>query len=555
MRFIDHTIQSNIRANRSGGSGRHSDAAVFADVDNDGDLDVFTSVYVHRNYDCPPALGTNDLLLNDGNARFTLAPNSTFHTEPIHNTASAVFLDYDNDGNIDLFIGNWYKDDVLTLDRLYKGNGDGSFIDVTDTAGINAAETCVYGVAAFDWNNDGFTDLFSPPYSHLAPGSVPIHWMNNGNGTFTQVQESTNYDEYRGYGSGKSSFGSMPCDFDNDGDIDFLEILTHGDTSVHSTVVINDGGVFDWDFNRVIGREREDPNPHHHGDHYGSWFDFDNDGLSDFILTECGYGNNRIYLFRQRRDNVFEPVTLQSGLNIINDRDLPVHNVIPLDYDLDGDQDLLIGFASQTQGVQLWRNDIGNNNNWLTIILEGEGGSGWSNKSAIGARVELTVEGETYTREVYAGNGQFGPQVPLMLHFGLGRATIVDEVKVYWPRQDGRSRPTVLTDVDVNQFLRIREASRISGPIWDGNGGPLYPGTYIVAGDLTVPKGKTLTIKAGAELYFESDYKIIVNGVLEANGTKETPVLLLSAEEHHGMKLYGKLKLQNRGYLTPGEWR
>ncbi len=342
-KFVDFTAESGIRANRQGTpDGRHSDSGIFADVDNDGDLDLFTLVYVHDNYTLQT--DRNELLLNDGQGHFTLAPNSPFHLEPLYNSAAAVFVDYDNDGNVDLFVGNWYFNDALTQDQLYQGHGDGSFTNVTDASGIGTAVTSVYGVASWDWNDDGYADLFAPSYSWTAFGADSIHWRNNGDGTFTQVQDQTGYNAYTGFLSTRASFGSMPADFDNDGDVDYMEILTHGDgdgaNGVHTTAVANVDGVFSWDFYRVDGRAAEDPDITHHGDHYSCWFDFDSDGLVDFALTESGYDNNRIYLFRQDPDHTFHPETVQSGINEINDLNLPPHNVIALDYDLDGDQDL-----------------------------------------------------------------------------------------------------------------------------------------------------------------------------------------------------------------------
>jgi hypothetical protein len=302
-------------------------------------------------------------------------------------------------------------------------------------------------------------DLFAPPYAWTVYSSIPRHWKNNGNGTFTQVQTTTNYDDYRGTASTVASFGSMPSDFDNDGDIDFFEILTHGkgdgDGSVHSTAVANVNNVFSWDFYRVTGRGAEDPDMTHHGDHYQSWFDFDNDGLVDFVLTESGYSNNRFYLFKQNPDHTFNPDTVASGMNGINTANLPPHNAIPFDYDLDGDEDVIVGFADDTNGIQLYRNDVGTINNWIVTTLKGAGVAGRSNRSAIGARVSVTAGGITRTREVYAGNGHMGPQVPLSLNFGLGMATIIDSISVRWPNQGLTT--TQMTNVAVNQFLTIDE--------------------------------------------------------------------------------------------------
>lgn len=463
-RFIDYTAASNVRANREGtNTGRHSDAGIFADVDNDGDVDLFTGVYVGGNFGLA---GKNDLMLNDGHAHFVLAPNSPFHNEPLYNTGGEVFTDYDNDGRIDLFIGNWYgPGNTLTSDQLYHGLGNGMFTNVTGPSGIGGATTVVYAVAAFDGNGDGWTDLYAPSYGHTQPGQVSVEWRNNGNGTFTQVQSSTRYDQNRGYPTDYAGFGTMPGDFDGDGDVDFIELMTHGRldgaSGVHSTVVSNSGGLWNWDFYRVTGRGADDNDINHHGDHYASWIDYDNDGLADFVLSECCYSgtggeNNRIYLFKHNPDHQFVNVTSQSGFSAINSQGTlgaRIHNVTPLDYDQDGDEDLLVGFASGN-AVQLWRNDTGTQNHWITVNLEGSGG-GHANRSAVGARVEVTAGGVTRIKEVHAGDGQFGPQSPMSLTFGLGAATTVDTIRVRWPNL-ARTQ-TVLNNVASNQFLTIQE--------------------------------------------------------------------------------------------------
>ncbi|ANM30275.1 hypothetical protein ABI59_12805 [Acidobacteria bacterium Mor1] len=451
-KFVDHTAGSGIRDNRAGtATGRHSDAAIFADVDNDGDLDIFTSVYLHRSYALD--LGRNDLLINDGSGSFSLSPVSAFHTEPNWNTPTATFLDYDNDGSVDLYIGTWYNpDSTLNIDHLYQGHGDGSFTNVTTGSGLDTMTTCVYAVATFDWDGDGDMDLFAPPYSRTVFDSYARHWRNNGDGTFTRVESSTNYDDYRGFPLQKVSFGTMPRDYDNDGDMDFLEIMTHGDGSVYSATATNNAGVFSWDFNRISGRSLEDPDTTHHGDHFASWIDVDNDMLVDFFLTESGYDNPRLYLFRQQSDHTFDADTPASGLDGINTAGLSPGYVTPLDFDLDGDEDLLVTLGGE---LRLYRNDVGTDNHWLAIDLEGVGAPGFSNRSAIGARVTVVAGGVSQMQEVHAGNGHEGPMRPLRLHFGLGSNTSVDSITVRWP--NATLTEQVLTNVTADQFLTINE--------------------------------------------------------------------------------------------------
>jgi hypothetical protein len=466
--FVDRTTGSGIRANRPGTTtNRHSDAAIFGDADNDGDLDVFTTVYLHRNYTLNK--GTNDLLLNDGNAVFTLAANSTFHTEENWNTPAAVFVDYDNDSNLDLYIGTWYKpDSTMNIDRLYKGDGSGGFTDVTVAAGIDAETTCVYAVAAFDWDDDGDMDLFAPPYSRTVLISEPRQWRNNGDGTFTQVAPSTNYDPYRGLLGQKVSFGTIPRDWNNDGRIDFFELMTHGDgagaTGVHSTVVSNPpSGVFSWDFGSMSGRENEDTDITHDGDHYAAWFDYNGDMLVDFVVTESGYNNPGLYLFTQQMDHTFVASTVGSGLDEVNTQAWSPGYVTPVDYDLDGDEDLLV---TTNTGLKLYRNDVGNAKNWIAIKLRGVGAPGFANTSAIGAKVQVTAGGVTQTQEVYAGNGHEGPMRPLTLYFGLDTAGIIDSIDVRWPNTTLTTQQ--LTDVAVNQFLTIDEPCSPGAPAPDG---------------------------------------------------------------------------------------
>lgn len=463
-KFVDYTTQSGIRANRRGtNDGRHSSFAVFADVDNDGDLDMFSGVF-SVDLDLYKDRGDrNDLFLNDGSGHFTLAPNGTFHLGELMNTGGATFLDYDLDGKVDLLIGNWLRNvggDVGFGDKLYRGRGDGGFDDVTGVTGLDAVIVPSYAVTAADWDNDGYMDLFESNYCR----DHSIQWKNNGNGTFSQVQASTNYGLYIGqpyywpqYGMiGGCDFGSMPRDYNNDGTIDIFELIVHGEESgIHSTVLTNIDGVFNWDFNKFL--RPDDPHQSNHRDHYGSWFDFDNDGLADFVLAECcdsGNTGNWLALFKQTNEHAFRTVTTEAGLSVVNDANLRVQSVIPLDYDLDGAEDLLIGFASG-DGVQLWRNKVGARNNWLTLSLKGAGTSGLSNRSAIGARVEVTATGKTYTREIYAGNGEFGPQVPLDLTFGLAQAATVDRIRIRWPN----SNHTVseLVNVTPNNFITIEE--------------------------------------------------------------------------------------------------
>jgi hypothetical protein len=456
-KFVDRTAESGVRATRSGASSGHqSDGVVLADVDNDGDLDAFFFTYVHQTW---TLTGKNDLMLNDGQGHFTYATNSPFHLEPVYNTTDGAWLDYDNDGNIDLAISNWYWNNLPTYEQLYRGQGNGGFTNVTGPSGIGARASVTYALSTFDWNNDGWMDLFVPLYDYLNTALTCLHWRNNGNGTFTQVQDTSQYNANCGVlkQSLVASFGSMPRDYDNDGQIDFNEIFVHGgtDRGKFSGPVKNLDGVFSWDWGRVKDRGTEDPNTRHDGDHQASWWDYDGDMLSDYVLTECFYDFNKLYLFKQYPDHTFHPATVQAGLDGANATGQAIYDVIPLDYDGDGDEDLLVGFADNSTSVQLWRNDVGTLNRWTSITLEGGGSPLQANTAGIGARIEVIAGGVTQTREVYAGIGQHAPQAPLTQTIGLGQATMIDSIRVRWPNQTLTSSEWKY--VPVNTFLRIRE--------------------------------------------------------------------------------------------------
>ncbi len=336
----------------------------------------------------------------------------------------AVFADFDRDGFLDLFVGNWFTEyyggtgDIFAPELLYRGNGDGTFLDVSESSGVQAPEVLqpTYGAAVADVDGDGYPDIFIGNYCR----DKSKHLHNNGDWTFTEIHETSNYGQYVGpdnCASHTCSWGSMPRDFDNDGDIDLFTILTHGCKKVLSAPLINDGtGVFEWNFDCILSRLDDDPVKMHHGDHYATWVDWNNDSLVDVILTENGYDNNRFYIFRHEPDHTLQVITPSTAMATLNTESMPVHNASAFDYDLDGDDDLIIG-AGGDWPIRVFRNDEGNLNHHLAVTLVGAGKEGFSNTSAIGAKIQVTAGSTTVTRVVRAGDGHFGPQVPLRLEF------------------------------------------------------------------------------------------------------------------------------------------
>lgn len=442
-RFRDFTAESGIhRPTDNSSRNRHTSLAGFADVDNDGDVDLVLGVYYHRIEAYTDLGDRNEVLLNDGEGHFTVVPHNGLREAGLINTSSISFLDFNRDGFIDVFLGTWFRDysrDVWDTPRLYAGWGDGTFEDVSASSGIGAVPLPLYGSNVADVDSDGNPDLLGCVYCR-APSRC---WRNNGDGTFTDVAS------WNGFAGGSlCTWAAMPADFDNDQDIDLLYVMVHGtEGGTRSSPLVNgglrSGYAFTWRPDLI---PRSDPKPFHHGDHYAAWFDMDNDGLTDLVITENSYDAllDRLYVFRQNPDHTFADVTIPLGLIA---RKWP-HATLAMDYDLDGDDDLLIGYIDTTpEELVVLQNEVGTSNRRITVRLSPPVGS---NRDGIGARVTVRSGELTLTREVYAGQGNFGGQGPLFLNFGLGSRTQVDEVTVRWPdrvRTQGRTGPVTANQV------------------------------------------------------------------------------------------------------------
>lgn len=216
--FVDETVASGLFARREGDGGRPSVDHVFADVDGDGDVDAFAGVYNDPHTDPATHFADfSDVLLNDGAGRFSFAPLSP-DLQVDFPMSGVTFTDFDADGVVDLYIGLWYVNDDLygdgswlnwvfgANDRLLRGNGDGTFADVTEAAGLEMSEAIgstmawnavlngtharpTMGVTACDLDGDAFPELLVQAYGR----QWNLHWANAGDGTFEEVGEASGY--------------------------------------------------------------------------------------------------------------------------------------------------------------------------------------------------------------------------------------------------------------------------------------------------------------------------------------------------------------------------
>ena len=468
--FIDITEESGINANPNPSiDGRVADVGALADVDNDGDVDLVTGrfYYAADSYTMPEDQAA--VLLNDGTGKFTLVDNSglagTSEIPEKLNATNMGFLDYNLDGDLDLYVGTFSLDhgaSVYMHDYLYQGNGNGTFTDVSTESNIGSIAQPLYGANACDWNNDGWPDVITAPYCRTS-GSL---WRNNGNGTFTDVALETGYSAWvlRGdRGQTLCQWEAMPADFDNDGDMDILQVMVHGGyhTGEGRTVIaINHGEAnnysLTWDLKRI---DRDAPTASHLGDMSGSWIDVDGDGWLDLIITQSQYpdanytGVERTYILRQGEDNYFTDITEDVGLK---ESLLEPSATELIDYDLDGDDDLLIVINSnknKDNTLHLIESTASERNNWVAVKLKAPQGV---NQDAIGARIMVTAGGVTQMQEVFAGQGHFGGQQPLVRNFGIGQNESIERIEVRWPSQSVEN--TVVENPPINQTITIEGA-------------------------------------------------------------------------------------------------
>ena len=465
-KFVDFTEESGINANPLPNiEGRVADVGALADIDNDGDVDLVTGRFYFLASQFTMPEDEEAVLLNDGSGHFTLLENHGVRgggdVLERMNATNTAFLDYNLDGNIDLYVGTHSFDHARSFymyDFLFRGDGTGMFTDVTRQSTISSIEQPLYGSNVCDWNNDGWPDVITAPYCR-EPGSL---WKNNGDGTFTDVAAEVNYIGNRGGDNGQTmcQWEAMPADFDNDGDMDILQVLVHGGYNVlegRTALAINGGPENNYKLRFELNRiKRDAPSSSHLGDMSGSWVDFDNDGWLDLIINQSQYpqanqpGVERSYFLKQNETNRFDDITEELGLH---DQLLAPGASEVLDYDLDGDDDLLIVIntnRNQKNTLRLLENNIGNQNNWIGVKLKAPA---QVNRSAIGARIYVTAGGVTQMQELTAGHGHFGGQQPLIRNFGIGTNESIEQIEVRWPSKSVEN--TIVKNPTINQIVTI----------------------------------------------------------------------------------------------------
>jgi hypothetical protein len=523
--FIPDGVESKLFRNRGDGTFEDVTAraglggldgvsvAVFADYDNDGHKDLFVSRTFRH----------NQLFHNNGDGTFSDVTEQAGIGDDCCTTV-ASWADYDNDGYLDLYVGRYLdpRKDIPTTfyarngepNQLYHNNGNGTFTNVTAKAGVGERGLCL-GTVFGDYDDDGYPDLYV-----VNDFGRKTLYHNNRDGTFSDVTVKSGT---LAYGAGMSaSF----ADYDNDGKLDIYctnirsEHAWYAESPTVARYMINSWrqgvwktdmplywqvfrqsgfgfvGVFqqmasgntllrnkgDGTFEDVTWKTNANPVGWFWGASFG---DFDNDGwqdiyaadgwvfnepdseielefLNNVVSRQDEYKTGRFFSpdyfgrrswhgwernrhLRNNGDGTFSEIARAEGTDLmINSRGVAV-----ADFWNRGVLDIAV--SASTHKHALLRNETGTGHNWLQVELVGVK----SNRDAVGARVIVRNSGKQQMREVVLGDG-YGSQNTLRQHFGLGGATVVDELTVRWPRSGIVQR---FRNVAANRIVEITEGS------------------------------------------------------------------------------------------------
>jgi hypothetical protein len=440
------------------------------DYDNDGFDDLYVTYY-----------GTNVLYHNNGDGTFTdVSQKAGVAGKGTRWGTGCAFVDYDRDGHLDLFVANYIALDLKTApvpesgpclykgvmvacgppglqgdtNILYHNNGDGTFIEVSESSGITQANgTYGLGVLTADFDNDGWPDIY------VANDSTPsLLYQNKRNGKFVDIGMESGC-VLSADGKPQAGMGVSAADYDLDGNLDIVKTNFAGDTPslYHNR---GNGSFEDTTFSAGLGIHTQ----------YLGWgvgfFDMDNDGWPDILIcnghvypeveqlkTEAGYPQRKL-LYKNLRNGHFDDVSASGGPAILTP--YASRGCAFGDFDNDGDLDVAVNTINDYP--QLLRCDSHLQNNWIKVKTIGTK----SNRSGIGARVRCVTrppdEPKEHSQidEVRSG-GSYISQSDLRVHFGLGKAQKVELLEIRWPS----GQVDTLKDVKPNQVIFVKEGAGV----------------------------------------------------------------------------------------------
>jgi len=434
--FVDRTAEAGLSGQLGGLNLNH------VDYDNDGWLDLHV---MRGGWDVPMR---SSLLRNNGDGTFVDVTEKANLAKPATATQTAAWADIDNDGYVDLFVGN-----ENAPCQLFRNKGNGTFQDIAHHAGVDRVRF-TKGVIAEDYDNDGYPDFY---VSNGGDNNFLYH--NNQDGTFTDVAQRM------GVEKPVLSFATWFFDYDNDGLSDlfvtsFLQSVTQVALSYLRLPVeaetlklyknIGTGGF--RDVTREVGLDRVFMPM---GCNFG---DLDNDGFLDFYLGTGAPSYAALVpnvLFRNHDGQYFVDITTSSGTGHLQKG----HGVAIGDLNNDGNQDIFVKVGGAVPGDKyasaLFQNPGRASNNWIDVRLAGVK----TNRAAIGARLKVTVVDGDKRRSIYravTSGSSFGDS-PFQQHIGLAKASRIDTLEIWWPTSKTRS---VFNSLKPNQAIEVKEFAK-----------------------------------------------------------------------------------------------
>ncbi|NLH72572.1 MAG: CRTAC1 family protein [Verrucomicrobia bacterium] len=449
-KFTDVTDQAGV------GDTGYALGVCVGDYDNDGDQDIYLNNF-----------GPNVLYRNNGDGTFTDVTQAAGVANGDQVGAGACFLDMDNDGDLDLYVGNYVaftfaKHQTRFVsghpayvgpmaygpvpDTLYRNNGDGTFTDVSRESGVAAHAGTAMGMICADYDGDGDTDIIVGN-----DAMANFVWQNDGTGRFVEVGMLTGL-AYDANGIGMGTMGVECGDFDNDGRLDFYMTSYQKQWAI---LYRNLGrGLFE-DATHVTGAGA---GTYNHVTWGAALVDFDQDGDRDLFIA-CGHLQDTVDLWDDTTSYEASDLLLENtGNGKFQDISALAGDGLALKRssrgaafdDLDNDGDIDVVILNSRRGPTVLRNDSPPGNHWLKVRLRGTR----SNRDGVGARITVIAGDLTLVDEVHSGRG-YQSHYGMVPHFGLGHRTRVDLVEVRWPG----GRNDVLRNIMPDRLLEVTEGT------------------------------------------------------------------------------------------------